>query len=160
MSAIPGAEELPFLVAETIFNGLPKHRYGAWMDRHSLPVNSDLKYAVGSGLEKSKVALICIGKGDFDRCSELTNFFRWEIYTALASETLEVVFVVHGTNDWEDLICGNSTAKKVRARKLSDLDQWGEDLLDCLRQQYIIQFKLKELDDTVRRIIKIIKGEA
>ena len=159
-STIPGAEELPSLVAETVFNGLARRGYDAWMDRHSLPVNSDLKAAVGSGLEKSKVAIICIGKGDLERCSEPTDFFRWEIDTALASETLEVVFVVHGTNDWEDLICGNSTAEKVRARKLSDLGQWGEDLLDCLHRQYVIQFKLKELDDTVGRIIKIIKGKA
>jgi len=159
-SAIPGAEELPSLVAETIFNGLARRGYDSWMDRHSLPVNSDLKTAVGAGLEKNKVAVICIGKGDLERCSDPADFFRWEIDTALASKTLEVVFVVHGTNDWEDLICGNSTAEKVRARKLSDLGQWGEDLLDSLRRRYVIQFKLKELDDTVGRIIKIIKSEA
>ena len=145
-SIIPGAEELPALVADAIFNRLAKRGYDPWMDRQSLSVDGELKTAVKSGLKKNKVAVICIGVGDLARCADPTDFFRWEIESALASETLKVVFVVHGTNNWEDLICGNSTAEKVRKRKLLEVGQWGEDLLDRLRGQYVIQFKLKKLD--------------
>ena len=47
-----------------------------WMDRKDLRgTSTELKESVSSQLDEKKVAIICIGVGDLERCSADDDFF-------------------------------------------------------------------------------------
>jgi hypothetical protein len=129
------------------------------MDKKNLCISSEkLKRTVEDNLLKKKVAIVCMGPGDLQRCSDPGDFFRWEIDRARQLEgegQLRVVVVVHGTADFEDLICGTVSTKKARERVVESLGEWGEDLLDYLRSHYVIFFDIKSLDPMVQKIIEL-----
>ena len=75
------------------------------MDRKDLSIASPiLKQAVLSQMEEKKLAVIC----NLQRCSAVDDFFRLEIDHARQLENtrnLQVAVVVHGTNEFTDLMC-------------------------------------------------------
>jgi len=156
-STIRGAEQMPATVATLLALKLTADGHEPWIDRHDLAVDSDLKDVIRDRLQQSKVAVICIGPGDLERCSQPDDFFRWEINNARQLEhegRLKVVIVAHGTNDWKDFICGTSMVKQRREKALRETGEWGSDILKYLTDHYVIQYEVNKLDTISAQIIK------
>ena len=157
---IKGAEEVTSMVAKLLFFSLESHSHDVWMDRKDLRITStELKASVSSQLDEKKVAIICIGVGDLERCSVDDDFFRWEIDRIRELENegkLQVAVVVHGTIELTDLICGTEMAGKVRQRIIKSLEQCGKDLLEYLRKHYVIFFEIDQLDTIAEKVISML----
>jgi len=66
-------------------------------------------------MHKMKMAILCMGVGDLERCSDAEDFFHWEIDRTRELEeegALGVVVIVQGTVNVTDLICGTSQRVK------------------------------------------------
>src|SRR5271170_4828578 len=124
-SSIKGATQLPSMVAKLLQMTLEISGHDAWMDKKDLSVDSQgLKDTIDLEMRKMKMAILCMGVGDLERCSDEEDFFRWEINRARELEeegVLRVVVIVHGTVDVTDLICGTSTRVKQRQSALESV---------------------------------------
>jgi len=156
-SSIKGAAQLPSMVAKLLQMSLETSGYDTWMDKKDLSVTTQgLKDTIDSQMREMKMAILCMGVGDLERCSDESDFFRWEIDRVRKLEEegpLRVVVIVHGTVEVEDLICGTSSGVKHRQSALVSVGIWGEDLLEYLRTHYVIFFDIDDLDTDVEKII-------
>lgn len=145
------------MVAKLLQMTLETYGYDSWMDRKDLSVTSPvLKKTVEIQICGKKIAILCMGVGDLERCSAEDDFFRWEIDQVRQLEnegTLRVVVIVHGTTEVEDLICGPSLVDSHRRRVLKKVGEWGDNLLQYLRTHYVIFFDIDALDSMVEKII-------
>jgi hypothetical protein len=161
-SSIAGAEQLPSLVSHCLAFSLEQKGYDNWIDRKNLPVDStELKRDIEDRLRQMKVAVICIGPGDLERCFDPEDFFRFEIDLARQLENegrLHVVIMGHGTGDWEDFVCGTSRVQVTRDKKLKALGDWGSDLLDYLKIHYVTQFDVHKLEHIAEQIGSTLKA--
>jgi len=159
-SSIKGAEQVTSMIARLLADALETHGYDPWMDKKDLSITStELKDSLSTAMDKTKVAVICIGVGDLARCSANDDFFRWEIDRTRALETCgkpKVVVVVHGTHELEDLICGIEIDERLRKRTFRSLGRWCTDFLDYLRNHYVMFFDINRLDDTAAQIIQML----
>lgn len=150
------------MVAKLLSFALQVRGHDAWMDRQNLSITSaELKKTLESNINKTKVAIVCIGVSDLQRCSNVDDFFRWELDQARRLEAqgkIRVVVVVHGTVEVEDLVCGTVLANKSRERILKSVGQWGEDLLEYLRKHFVIFFDINDLDAIAQKIILELRG--
>jgi hypothetical protein len=156
-SSIKGATQLPSIVAKLLQVTLEISGYDSWMDKKDLSVDSQgLKDTIDLQMGRMKMAILCMGVGDLQRCSDEEDFFRWEIDRARELEecgVLQVVVIVHGTQDVVDLICGTSMRVKQRESALEGVGVWGEGLLEYLRTHFVIFLDIDTLDKTVEKII-------
>jgi len=124
------------------------------MDKKDLTIHSQgLKDTIDQELLGMKMAVLCMGPGDLERCSNQDDFFRWEIDRARKLEVegrLQVVVIVHGTARFEDLICGFKSGKQ-RASLLEEVGEWGEDLFDYLRSHFVVFFDMDTLDEELKK---------
>lgn len=161
-SSIKGAAQLPSVVAKVLQMALEASGYDTWMDKKDLSVTSQgLKDSINRQMLEMKIAILCMGVGDLERCSNDDDFFRWEINRARELEeegVLGVVIIVHGTVEVEDLICGVSSGAK-RKSALASVGNWGEAFLEYLSSHYVIFFDIDALDNIVEKIIAKFKEE-
>jgi hypothetical protein len=156
LSSIEGAEEQPSILATLLQKLLERSGSNVWMDKKDLSVaTQELKYTIYNQMRKTTMAILSMGVGDLERCSDEGDFFRWEIDRVRELEkekVLQVAVVVHGTKEVEDLICGTSSTIKHRKSALASLGTWGEDLLEYLRNHWIIFFEIDKLDQVISRL--------
>lgn len=145
------------MVAKLLQMTLETYGYDSWMDRKDLSVTTPaLKETIEFQIRGKKMAILCVGVGDLERCSAEDDFFRWEIDRVRQLENegaLRVVVIVHGTAEVEDTICGPSLVDSERRRVLKKVGKWGDNLLQYLRTHYVIFFDIDTLDNTVEKII-------
>ena len=162
-SSIKGASQLPSMVAKLLQLKLELSGHDVWMDKKDLSVDSQrLKETIDLQMHKMKMAILCIGVGDLERCSDAEDFFRWEIDRTRELEeegALGVVVIVHGTVDVTDLICSTSQRVKQRELALESLGKWGSELLQYLRTHFVIFFDIDALDQIVEKIITRFIGK-
>ena len=156
-SSIKGATQLPSMVATLLQRSLETSGYDTWMDKKDLSVTTQgLKDTINYQMREMEMAILFMGVGDLERCSDEGDFFRWEIDRVRELEeegVLRVVVIVHGTAEVEDLICGTSSVVKRRQSVLASVGIWGKDLLEYLRTHYVIFFDIDDLDTDVDKII-------
>src|SRR5271155_4077703 len=162
-SSIKGASQVPSMVAKLLQLKLEISGHDVWMDKKDLPVDSQrLKETIDLQMHKMKMAILCMGVGDLERCLDAEDFFRWEIDRTRELEeegALGVVVIVHGTVDVTDLICGTSQRVKQRELALQSLGKWGSELLQYLRTHFVIFFDVDALDRIVEQIIARFNGK-
>jgi hypothetical protein len=158
LSSIKGAEQQPSMVATLLQKWLAESDCNVWMDKKDLSVaTQELKETIYNQMREATMAILSMGAGDLERCSDAGDFFRWEIDRVRDLEKegrLRVVVIVHGTQNVEDLICGTTSVSKHRKSALVGVGNWGTDLLEYLRRRYITFFDMNELDRLVGNIMQ------
>jgi len=143
------------MAATLVRYSFEKQGQTVWMDKKDLAADSQgLKDAIEQELLGMKMAVLCMGPGDLERCLDKKDFFRWEIDRARKLEVegrLRVVIIVHGTVTFEDLICGFKSDKQ-RNSLLKQVGKWGEDLLNYLRSHFVVFFDKDKLDEELKKI--------
>ena len=162
-SELRGAGQQPAVHARLFALILRFHGYKAWIDNDHLPIDSPhLRNTIKSELENTQLAIISIGPGDLKRCGDRDDFFRWEIETVRRFEKkgmLKVVIIVHGTEFDEDLICGVSTHTETRTRIKNTVGRWGNDILDCLKNHYVIYFDIGKADKIFEGVVSRLEDK-
>ena len=141
---------------------LKESGHDAWIDRKNISIASvQLKETVASEMECKRLALICIGPGDLERCKDLDDFFRWEITHARQLEKekkIKIIIIVHGTTTFEDLICETGSSGKLRKNALKSVGEWWKDSLEYLQSHYVLFFDFERSSEMVDHIVKELRN--
>src|SRR5271169_793007 len=94
-SSIKGATQLPSILVRLLALKLDISGHDSWMDKKDLSIDSQgLKNTIELQMCKMKMAILCMGVSDLERCSDKEDFFRWEIDQVRKLEEQGVLRVV------------------------------------------------------------------